>query len=67
MVHLHRARERVALGQRRNEDLGNRKRRVVALFGFIPPDDDCPVVLVGFRSHDLRNDLREEIVPLRNG
>ena len=66
MAHHDAAGVGVALGQRRDDDFGQRAARVVAAFSFIPPNDNHAVVLVGLRSHDLRNDLREEIVALRN-
>ena len=40
--------------------------RVVAAFGFVPPDDDQAVVLIRGRSHDLRNNDGEEVVTLRD-
>src|SRR5690242_21463203 len=67
MVHRHAAGVGIALGQRGDDDFGNRVIGIITAFGFIPPDDNHAVVLVLRRSHDLRNDLREKVIARRNG
>ena len=66
MAEHHCAGVAIALGQRRDDEFGNRAARVVAAFGFVPPDNDHAVVLICGRSHDLRNNDGEEVVTLRN-
>src|SRR5215469_15315873 len=57
----------------RNDDLTNRMVQVVPVvagdavpLGFVPPDDDRTVVLVGLGGHDDGNDLLQEEVALQD-
>ena len=62
MIQLHAAGVGVALGHRRDDDFADRLVRGVAVFGFIPPDDDDAVVLIRGRRHDFRNEDGKKIV-----
>ena len=58
---------RVALGQRRDDNLRQRVVGVVPALGLVPPDDNHTVVGVSRRGHDLRHHRRQKVVPLRDG
>src|SRR5215472_11353373 len=57
----------------RNDDLTNRMGQVVRVvagvavpLGLVPPDDDRPMIVVGFGGHDHGNDLLQEEVALED-
>ena len=57
---------RVALGKRRDHDLGQGELLVVTALGLVVPDHNRAAVLVGGGTCDHRHDHGKEVVALRN-
>ena len=56
----------IALGQGRDDDLRDGELRRVSSFGFVVPNHNRAVILVGLGSHDLWDDFGKEIVTQRD-
>ena len=66
MAIAERALVRVAFGQRRDGDVRHGEVRRIAPFGFVEPDQNQAVVLIGLRGHDLRYHDRQVVIALRS-